>query len=149
MSIATLSKRPPRRFWGWGWQQETLAPAEMQAVQAMAGALGGSGATPLPEPREDEFALAPPRIAAPATLAEVLSASPCDRLTHCGGKSCADVLRLWARSAPNAPDWVAFPRDERDIAGVLDWASRHAVAVIPFGGGTSVVGGVEPAVGEG
>jgi alkyldihydroxyacetonephosphate synthase len=146
---ATLSTRPARRFWGWGWRHEQLTPAEVQAVHAMVGLLGGGSAAPLPEPREDEFELAPPRIAAPAALATIFSASPYDRLTHCGGKSCADVLRLWARQAPRAPDWVAYPRDERDIVDVLDWASRHGVAVVPFGGGTSVVGGVEPAVGEG
>jgi alkyldihydroxyacetonephosphate synthase len=146
---ATLSTRPARRFWGWGWRHEQLTPAEVQAVHAMVGLLGGGSVAPLPEPREDEFELAPPRIAAPAALATIFSASPYDRLTHCGGKSCADVLRLWARQAPHAPDWVAYPRDERDIVDVLDWASRHGVAVVPFGGGTSVVGGVEPAVGEG
>lgn len=146
---ATLSARPARRFWGWGWHHEQLTPAEVQAVHGMVGLLGGGGAAPLPEPREDEFDLPAPRIAAPAAFADFFSASPYDRLTHCGGKSCADVLRLWARQAPHAPDWVAFPRDERDIVDVLDWASRHGVAVVPFGGGTSVVGGVEPAVGEG
>ncbi len=148
MGTTTLSKRPLRRFWGWGWRHEQLAPAEVQAIHTMVGLLGGGSATPLPEPREQEFALAPPRIAAPAALADIFSTSTYDRLTHCGGKGCADVLRLWARQAPHAPDWVAFARDERDIIDVLDWASRHDVAVVPFGGGTSVVGGVEPAVGD-
>lgn len=110
---ASLSLRPARRFWGWGWRHEQLTPAEVQAVHSMVGMLGGGSAAPLPEPRESEFDLPAPRIAAPAALASFFSASPYDRLTHCGGKGCADVLRLWARQAPHAPDWVAFARDER------------------------------------
>ena len=49
---ATLSARPARRFWGWGWHHEQLTPAEVQAVHGMVGLLGGGGAAPLPEPRE-------------------------------------------------------------------------------------------------
>jgi alkyldihydroxyacetonephosphate synthase len=48
------------------------------------------------------------------------------------------------RTVPNPPDLVVFPRSEDDVAAVLDWASSKNVAVVPFGGGSSVVGGVEP-----
>ena len=58
-------------------------------------------------------------------------------------------MRAFARDFANAPDLVALPESEADVAAVLDWASGAKVAVIPFGGGSSVVGGVEPAVGDG
>ena len=58
-------------------------------------------------------------------------------------------MRAFARDFANAPDLVALPQSEADVAAVLDWASQAKVAVIPFGGGSSVVGGVEPAVGDG
>ena len=48
----------------------------------------------------------------------------------------------------NPPDLVAFPRDESEIETVLSWAEAEGAAVIPFGGGTSVVGGVEARLGE-
>ena len=48
----------------------------------------------------------------------------------------------------NPPDLVAFPRDESEIETVLSWAEAEGAAVVPFGGGTSVVGGVEPRLGE-
>ena len=118
-------------------------------MQALVALLGGADAQPLPEPRESEFALATPRLAVPASLAHLCSCSPYDRLTHSYGKSWADGARMWLREVPNAPDWVAFPRTEAEIADLLDWAGSHDVAVVPFGGGTSVVGGVEPAVGGG
>ena len=49
-----------------------------------------------------------------------------------------------AATSPNPPDWVAYPRDEADISAVLAFAEAEGIAVIPYGGGSSVVGGVEP-----
>ena len=57
--------------------------------------------------------------------------------------------RIFAREFDNAPDLVARPRSEEDVVALLDWASGARAAVIPFGGGSSVVGGVEPEVGNG
>ena len=74
---------------------------------------------------------------------------PHDRLSHAYGKSFADSVRMWNRDVPNPPDWVAFPRDEQAVADILDWAGREDVAVVPYGGGSSVCGGVEPAAGAG
>lgn len=146
--IATLSAKPARRFWGWGYLDDGLSAAELGHVQGLLRRLPGGLGLPLSEPREDDFTLAPPRVAAPDSLRAVLSCSRYDRLTHAYGKGFADVARMWLRQVPQAPDWVAFPRDEAQVIDVLDWASRHNVAVVPFGGGTSVVGGVEPAVGS-
>jgi alkyldihydroxyacetonephosphate synthase len=143
---ATLSNRPERRFWGWGYVRDTIAEDEMRRMNALLAWLGGAGPA-VSEPRVEELDLPPPRVAPPATLAAVLSSSPYDRLIHCYGKSFPDVARLWLREVAHAPDWVAFPRNEAEIIDVLDWASRSNIAVVPFGGGTSVVGGVEAAVG--
>jgi alkyldihydroxyacetonephosphate synthase len=126
--------------------RDGVAADETRKVQQLLAWLGGAGA-PLTEPRTEDFELPPPRVAAPASLA-FFSASPYDRLTHCCGKSYPDSARLWMRVVEHAPDWVAFPENEADVVAVLDWASRANVAVIPFGGGTSVVGGVEPIVGD-
>jgi alkyldihydroxyacetonephosphate synthase len=145
-TAGSLSRRAPRRFWGWGWLSEALLPAEVQRIHALASRLGPLPAG-LPEPRVEEYALGAPRVAAPAALAGILSANPYDRLVHAYGKSYADCARMWLRQVPQAPDWVAFPSDEAEIAAVLDWASGSNLAVVPFGGGSSVVGGVESAVG--
>src|SRR5205823_6676822 len=82
-------------------------------------------------------------------LQPLMSATPYDRLTHAYGKSFADIARMFMRDVPHPPDLVAFPKTETDVATVLDWASSANVAVIPFGGGSSVCGGVEPDVGDG
>ncbi len=86
---------------------------------------------------------------APAALANVLTQEPYERLVHTYGKSYPETVRAFARDFANAPDLVAFPETETDIAALLDWAAAAKVAVIPFGAGSSVVGGVEPIVGDG
>ena len=86
-----------------------------------------------------------PRVSAPAALAGILTQEPYERLLHTYGKSYPETIRAFARDFANAPDLVALPANEADVAAVLDWASGAKVAVIPFGGGSSVVGGVEPA----
>jgi alkyldihydroxyacetonephosphate synthase len=138
----TLSIRPPRRFWGWGALQDTLLPMETEAVAAAIALHGAESAGSPPE--IDEFFLAEPRLKPPAALEPHFSTSAFDRLSHAGGKSYADLVRMWMRVAPIVPDFVAFPPNEQAVIDILDWASGANVAVIPHGGGSSVVGGVEP-----
>jgi alkyldihydroxyacetonephosphate synthase len=146
--MRSQSARPLRRFWGWGLESDELLPTEITIVQGMMARLGVAGRTLPTPPAAPDFSLPPPRITPPSNLAGSLSDTPHDRLSHAYGKSFADVVRMWNRDLPNPPDWVAFPPDEQAIIDILDWASRENVAVVPYGGGSSVCGGVEPAVGS-
>ena len=65
------------------------------------------------------------------------------RAAHANGMSYLDLVRRSA-APPAAPDAVVLPADHDEVAAVLRVASEHAIAVVPFGGGTSVVGGVAP-----
>lgn len=67
------------------------------------------------------------------------------RIRHSGGKSTPDLLRRRA-VRQNAPDAVIAPADEGEIAAVLRLASERGIAIVPFGGGTSVVGGLDSRV---
>jgi alkyldihydroxyacetonephosphate synthase len=150
MNALTLSKHRPRKFWGWGYDDDQLTSAEHMAVAARTRQVAGrDGLTPGAPPKTSHFDLRRPRIEPPAALASSFSTTPHDRLSHAYGRSFPDILRMWMRDVPNPPDLVAFPENEEHIATILDWAGRNNVAVIPFGGGSSVVGGVEPAVGDG
>lgn len=71
-----------------------------------------------------------------------LDAAP--RAAHANGMSYLDLLRRRTGQAPAAPDAVVLPADEQEIAAVLAACAHHDVAIVPFGGGTSVVGGVAP-----
>ncbi len=82
-------------------------------------------------------------MSAPRTLAHLVSGAPAVRAGHTYGKAFRDVVRALRGDLAAAPDLVAFPREERDVVDLLDWASGANVAVIPYGAGSSVVGGVE------
>ncbi|MDP6351539.1 MAG: FAD-binding oxidoreductase [Alphaproteobacteria bacterium] len=138
------------KFWGWGYADEAVDEGEVAAVVAhVAGRLGAGDLTPEPAPRLEDIVLRPPRLTPPESLAALCSIEPFDRVNHSYGKSYRDYVRTLNGDFPHPPDVVAFPRDEADIVDLLDWAGRHDAAVIPFGGGSGVVGGVEAAVGEG
>ena len=92
--------------------------------------------------------LGPPRVAPPGALAERFSSDPHSRVCHGLGKAYRDVVRGFRGQVDNPPDLVARPRDEREVEQILDWCADEGVAAIPYGGGTSVVGGIEPRVGD-
>lgn len=71
-----------------------------------------------------------------------------DRLRHAGGKSTPDLLRRRAAGPQDAPDAIIFPADHEQVLAVLAYCAENAIAVVPFGGGTSVVGGVDPVRGR-
>ena len=89
-------------------------------------------------------------------LAAIVGAEYCrtadrDRLLHAGGKSTLDLLRRKDPGSQDAPDAVLLPGgpDGDDaVAAILRYCSEHRIAVVPFGGGTSVVGGLDPTRGE-
>ena len=80
---ATLSHRKELCFWGWGYMDEALLPAEVGQLAQLAGGLG-AGTEPGPAPVLEEFRLSAPRIAASETLSSILSATSYDRVTHGG-----------------------------------------------------------------
>jgi alkyldihydroxyacetonephosphate synthase len=67
-----------------------------------------------------------------------------DRLLHAGGKSTLDLLRRKDSGVQEAPDAVLLPGGEDEVSAILRYCSEHGIAVVPFGGGTSVVGGLDP-----
>jgi alkyldihydroxyacetonephosphate synthase len=96
----------------------------------------------------DAIELPAPRLSAPGSLAEIVTEDRHERVLHAHGKAYRDVVRAFRGWIDNPPDLVAHPRDERDVEAVLEWCADAGAAAIPFGGGTSVVGGVEARLGE-
>ena len=96
----------------------------------------------------EEVELRAPRLKRPGALGSLFSDGRYDRTAHALGKAYRDVVRGFYGRFENPPDLVAFPKDESEIEAVLSWAEAEGAAVVPFGGGTSVVGGVEARVGE-
>jgi alkyldihydroxyacetonephosphate synthase len=96
----------------------------------------------------DAIELPAPRLSAPGSLAEIVTEDHHERVSHAYGKAYRDVVRAFRGWIDNPPDLVAHPRDERDVEAVLEWCADAGAAAIPFGGGTSVVGGVEARLGD-
>jgi alkyldihydroxyacetonephosphate synthase len=137
------------KFWGWGLEGSGLSPAEeRRLLEFYAQRLGFRDIERGAPPTVEEIVLRAPRLRLPASLAGICTDEPHERLARTYGKSFRDAVRIFARDFKNAPDVVALPHSEEQVIGVLDWATDARAAVIPFGGGSSVVGGVEPAVGE-
>jgi alkyldihydroxyacetonephosphate synthase len=135
-----------RSHWAWGYADEEPKAGEAAGLaELMAGATGFEPAGDLEDPVPLAAVRLPaPRIAPPAALAEICTTEPYDRVTHTYGQAYRDLIRAFRGRFESPPDVVAYPRSERDVERVLEWAEHAGASVIPYGGGTSVVGGVEP-----
>jgi alkyldihydroxyacetonephosphate synthase len=140
---------PPRRdtrWWGWGDPevQVELDPQALSVLEERVGPLrGAQPAATLSEVR------LPAAEKLPSALLEAVgedsvSASHEDRVRHATGSGYLDLARLRAGRLEDAPDAVVQPDSEDALRRVLEICAAQDVAVVPFGGGTSVVGGVEP-----
>lgn len=152
MHDASYDLLPPMAWNAWG--DPALAKPLSPAIRALLEqALGVSG-TEVAPPGIDEVRLSPSALSptdreglAGIVGTEHVRTADIDRLFRAGGKSTPDLLRR-RQSDQDAPDAVVLPGDDDDVTAVLDYCSRHRIAVVPFGGGTSVVGGVDPIRGE-
>jgi alkyldihydroxyacetonephosphate synthase len=134
-----------RSWWGWGNVEDALSESETREhVARVATMLPGHDLTDHAPPKPDELELPSSRVRPPAALAALCSADAIDRAGHARGKAFRDVVRNVRGKLDYVPDLIARPRREQDVIDLLDWCAREAIAVIPYGGGSSVTGGVEP-----
>src|SRR3954469_14605499 len=143
--MATHPSARQLKFWGWGYEDQQPPPDEVSATAAGAREHLGFGRAEVERPaRLEDIELPPPRLEPPASLADLCSSGKYERVTHAYGKAYRDLVRAFRGRIDNPPDVVAHPRDESDVERLLDWCASAGAAAIPFGGGTSVVGGGEP-----
>ena len=139
---------PPMAWNGWG-DLELAKPLSAGIRSLLEQALGVT-ATEIAAPGIDEVRLSPSALSrdhhdglAAIVGNDYLHMGDRERLLHAGGKSTLDLLQR-RQFHQEAPDAVLLPGSEDEIVAVLAYSSRHRVAVVPFGGGTSVVGGLDP-----
>lgn len=132
------------------WGPDARRPGLAPHARAWLDREVGLGSPSLPEPldrvRLDPPAL-PPRLCAELQAlvgAEHVRDDRASRARHAAGRSYLDLLRLRDGNVTDAPDAVVLPGTAEEVIGVLAACSRAGVAVVPYGGGTSVVGGVAP-----
>jgi alkyldihydroxyacetonephosphate synthase len=151
MALARPTDPYPDGSWS-GWGDPGLVPVLpdtiLQLLKDGLGVDGGGAAASapaldslaLPRVRLDSDALA--ALAAVVDAAHVLTDNEA-RIRHTRGKSTPDLLRLRAGNAQAAPDAIVLPRSHDEVLALLTVCSERRIAVVPFGGGTSVVGGLE------
>lgn len=145
-----MSAPDPRMRW-WGWGVDADAPPMPESTEQLLAAAFGVEATAPGPPSLDAVELPEPRLdgalrsrLAEAVGAENLRDDRLARVAHAYGRSYPDLVRLRLGRLDNAPALVVYPGDHHEVRAVLAACSEAGVEVVPFGGGTSVVGGVEP-----
>lgn len=135
-----------RSIWAWGWEDAGPGPEHRdgiaRAIQARFNLPGPL--VPIEPPSVDRLTLPAPRRQPPTALASICSTDAADRARHAYGRSFRDLVRGLRGEFANPPDVIAYPASQGDVVALLDWSAAVGAAVIPYGGGSSVVGGVEP-----
>ena len=140
---------PPMKWDAWGDPDRVteLSEAQLGMVHDL---LKVSAADLDPVPY-DEVRIRPSRLTdadrdaiAAIVGADYVSTADADRLPRAGGKSTLDLLRRKSRDEQDAPDAVVVPGTEDEVLALLTLGERRGIAIVPFGGGTSVVGGLDP-----
>jgi alkyldihydroxyacetonephosphate synthase len=141
--VATATRR--RKHWGWGYDDQQPSRDQVEGIARAVTDRLGFEVDEIEEPVPlDAIELAKARLKPPKRFADLFSADRYDRIAHSLGKAYRDVVRGFRGDFPNPPDLVAYPESPEDVDVVLNFCADEKAAAIPFGGGTSVVGGVEP-----
>ncbi len=141
---------PRLKYWGWGYEGHGLAAEERDTLlRTLAEEFGICGSGDARVPPLDGISLQAPRLNPPGSLKSICTQEPYERILHSFGQSQPDSIRIFASDFAHAPDVIAYPRDEADIGSLLEWAGAAGASLVPYGGGSSVVGGVTPDIGHG
>ncbi len=141
--MATAQRR--LKHWGWGYEDQQPESDQVEQIARAVTDRLGFEVDEIEEPASLEAVeLRKPRLRAPGRFAQMFSDDRYDRLSHALGKAYRDVVRGFRGEFPNPPDLVAYPQSAEDVDLLLNYCADEKAAAIPYGGGTSVVGGVEP-----
>ena len=132
-----------RSFWGWGYKQDELKKAEIKKLSNMLSGFVGIDGKLQDAPKVEDLKLPHPKIKLPKSLESLADNSLAQRAQHSYGRSFKDVVRGLNNSFDGAPDAVVFPKTENDVINILEFSEKKNIAVVCYGGGSSVVGGVE------
>jgi alkyldihydroxyacetonephosphate synthase len=143
---------PPMKWNAWG--DAAAAKPLSDGIRALLKQVVGLADSDQAELESDQVRLCPSALSRVdhEALTKIVGAEYCrtddnDRLLRAGGKSTIDLLRRKDSGVQDAPDAVLLPGDDSDdgdVAAILRYCSEHGIAVVPFGGGTNVVGALNP-----
>jgi alkyldihydroxyacetonephosphate synthase len=151
---ATMADEVTMKWWGWGdpARESHLPQAALDGLRAVLGAEARTSehvaleAVELPDPQLSGKLVE--RLASAVGSPDRVRQDRVTRVAHAAGKGYVDLIRVRAGRLRDAPDAVLYPETTAEVAAVLALCADAGIAVVPFGGGTSVVGGVEPVRGS-
>ena len=138
-----------RSTWAWGFRDRLPDDGGRQGLAQLVSALlpaASPGLRPLPP---EDPPVPEPAVRTPPELAEFSTQAPRERALRTRGRAFPDLVAGFSGDFAGAPDLVATPRNEEEILRVLGSCDARGWARVPFGGGTSVVGGVDAALARG
>jgi alkyldihydroxyacetonephosphate synthase len=142
--------RRDRKWWGWG-DPAISTPLGESASATLRERIGELASSPRASEIDAVELPAPSQL--PQALVDAVGAGSVftsheDRLRHAVGSGYVDLVRLRSGRLERAPDAVVLPADAEAVRRVLEVCAAEGIAVVPFGGGTGVVGGIEPLRGD-
>ncbi|HTZ88128.1 MAG TPA: FAD-binding oxidoreductase [Solirubrobacteraceae bacterium] len=145
-----MAEQPPRMRW-WGWGDPTHPPGLPTHALSFLAKTVDVGQRPRPpvalsRVQVEASTLGEGKLDALRAIVgtELVRADHDERVFHAAGKGYPDLVRLRAGEPLGTPDAVVLPGSAEQLSAVIELCARSSLAVVPFGGGTSVVGGVEP-----
>ncbi|MBX3191131.1 MAG: FAD-binding oxidoreductase [Labilithrix sp.] len=132
-----------RSYWGWGYEDKFPRDDARKAIAARLGAVFGAEPALRPPPSLEAVKLAEPRYTPPVELRNLGSTDKYERALHTYGRGYRDLVRGFAGDFAAAPDWVFHPTEEQHLTALFRFCEAESIALVPYGGGTSVVSGTE------
>ncbi|MCY4142196.1 MAG: FAD-binding oxidoreductase [Gammaproteobacteria bacterium] len=131
-----------RSFWTWGYVSDEPSAEERAKAAKLVSQRLGREISPPSVPNIEEIKLRVPRLDVPSRLGEFVTSEHSERITHTYGGHSTELLAAIRGHFPSPPDAVAHPRNSDELESVLEWCSTNSICAIPYGGGTSVVWGL-------
>src|SRR5690348_7421222 len=140
----TTTSPARRSFWAWCLEREEPSEADRRALATKLSERAAREIVPGPIPRLEDVELRPPRIDVPDAVSGWCRTDTFERAFHAYGAHFTDRTRAFNLEFPNPPDVVAHPGNDAELEATLDWCAGGGYVVVPYGGGSSVVWGVNP-----
>lgn len=137
-----MARQRQRSYWTWGYTDDEPSQEERLAAAKRASHLHGEDIVPPPIPPIDEIKIRAPRLDVPTKLADFVNTDHHDRVVHTHGGHTMELLQAIRGNFAHPPDAVAHPSTEEEVEELVNWCSQHDIKIVPYGGGTSVVWGV-------